>query len=626
MKSLWYVLYDIMTIAAPKQLKSSSVFCQVNGFFFAMGIEAADAAVFLIALHSTICIFWSNRAGGDSGLYPYRRGAYAFFALWPVLMASLAFVTGTSAYANTGHNCYLPTKPWWYRTALSWIPRYINLLLILLMYGSSYLYIRVLMNRYSRRNSKIPAGNPIRIVPPTPPLMAHNLIPPSPAGSITGSTPSPPPPVVTTNHTREDDTTTPTEHLKTRETFRQELDLLSPVTRIKKYWGWAGFGEASGAACTPDPSSAGVSPFGGMAPPVGATTAIKLVEEAAEETGQASVPPVFIEIPKSALVKKRQHDSVVNTPSSTKSSHHHAGVQDYFTGGSSANAAVGRAAHHHTIAASSQVHIRKVLQEGPLCPPGTADSDKSSPPLLALDQATFESGGIWRSRERLRRQLRYLFVYPAVYACIWIFPFVNDLSIFDPSSFSSSPQDDEPSRPPPRPYWLVLCSLVSLSTQGLADSLVFCAREKPWRHLRGGGFWHNLGLDVLRGWRSWTFTLRKDSGRTREEMFNDSRRARSRREEEEELELENEVSRGGCVAGAGRGGGGRHWWDVADFEEGGPSRRDHHRRQRGDSMTAMSQEEDEGEEEGAPCPSSGTRRLSLAEGLSRIIRRVSLVV
>lgn len=572
MKSLWFVLYDIISIAAHRQLKSSSAFCQANGFFFAMGIEAADAAVFLIALHSTVHIFWPNRAGGDSGLYPYRRGAYAFFALWPILMASLAFVTGNFAYVNTGQYCYLPMEPWWSRTALSWIPRYINLLLILLMYGSSYMYIRVMLRRYSRRNSEIPVGRPAGVVPPTPPLMSHDLIPLSPTGSMRSSSRTP----SMMKTLEERSPSRPREHLMMRKSFKGKLDMLYPGMRVRRHWGWAGFESAPSASHTPDPSSAGVSPCGGAAFP--GTTAIKPLVETAQ-VAEASIP---LQQPKLALLKRQL---LADTLSSTKSStagerisprlHHRLlakHVDDYFT--SMVYSGRGRA---HT---GSQVEIQRVLGEGPV---GVSGIDLEKPsPILALDQAAFESGGISRSRERLRRQLRYLFVYPAVYLCIWIFPFANDLSVFD-GSIQKRP-----------PYWLALCSLISLSIQGLADSFVFYAREKPWRHLRGG-FWESLGLDCVRNLK---FSLRKDSGRTREEMFNDSQRARSRREEE--LELENEL-RGSPEVRRPPTAGDKNWWD-ADFE--GP-----------DSRRATM-----GEEVGP----SGNRRRSSAEGLPRDVKRVSL--
>lgn len=572
MKSLWFVLYDIMSIAARRQLKSSSAFCQANGFFFAMGIEAADAAVFLIALHSTVYIFWPHRAGGNSGLYPYRRGAYAFFVLWPISMASLAFVSGTSAYVNTGQYCYLPMKPWWYRTALSWIPRYINLVLILLMYGSSYMYIRVMMRRYSRRDSEIPVGLRTRMTPPTPTLMFHELFPLSLAGSLRSSSRTP----STIRTQKEGSISRPTQQLKTCEPFRGTLDMLYPGTRMEGYQSWAGFESAHSPSHITGPSSAGVTPCGGTAFP--GRAAIEPFAEPAH-VGEASIS---VQQPKLALLDRQLPAEM---PSSTQSStaiersstkrHHRLlaeHVDDYFNG-----AAYSGRGREYT---GSQVDIQRVLREGPVCLSGM-ESEKSSS-ILALDQATFESGGISTSRERLRRQLRYLFVYPAVYLCIWVFPFANDLAIFDQS------MQKHPS------YWLILCSLISLSIQGLADSLVFFAREKPWRHLRGG-FWESLGLDFVKNLK---FSLRKDSGRTREEMFNDSQRARFRREEELELENETRDSPEGRRSPAA---GDKHWWD-ADFE--GPLSR------RSTMCTEAGQ--------------SGDRRGSSAKSLPRTMKTVSL--
>lgn len=576
MKSLWIVLYDLVSIATHWQVKSSSVFCQVNGFFFAIGIEAADAAMFLIALHSTVYIFWPNRAGGDSGLYPYRRAAYIFFAVWPIAMASMAFVTDTSPYVNTGQFCYLPTKPWWFRTALSWIPRYINLLLILLMYSSSYLYIRVMMRRYSRRNSEVPVGRPERIVPPTPSLMAHGLISQSPAGSTRSSSKTP---SMTKTH-KERSPTRPTEQFRIRDSFRGKMDKAGWGTRTSGTWTWAGFDAASAALQTFGPSSEGISPRSGAVIPDTAT----IPEQFVEDNTEVHEAPVAAELPKLAQLKRKLP---VHTPSSIKSSKargrnsprfYHRPLanpsvsEDYFTDLACLDRSETRT--------SSQVDIKRVLREGPA---RISDSDfEMDSPIIALDQTAFESGGISRSREKTRRQLRYLFIYPVVYACVWIFPFVNDLSIFDQSL----------EKHPPRS--LALCSLMSLSMQGLADSFVFCAREKPWRHLRGG-FWVSFGLDFFKDWK---FTFRKDSGRTREEMFNDSQRARSRREEELEMEMDIHRSPGGRRPPTF---GGKNWWD-AEFEESN---------QRRDTVS----------EETGP---SSQRRESTTETMSKVVKGVSL--
>lgn len=531
MKSLWFLLYEIVSIAPRRLLKSSSTFCQVDGFFFATSIEASDAALFLLVLHSTVYIFWPNRTGGDSGLYPYRRGAYAFFALWPILMASLAFVTGTSAYVNTGQYCYLPTKPWWYRTALSWIPRYINLTLILLMYGSSYMYIRVMMNRYGRRNSEVPVGHTDMTAPLTPSSTTHGLI----SSTSTGSGPSYSRTTSTAKVYKERAPSRTAKHLKARARFRLMLDRLNPRTHSRDYRAWTGF--ESGDLQRPDPLSAPISPCGG--------TLFADPADIGPLPATAGVTQASVGLPKLAFLERKlpmdttEPSDSLTAPELVRYNRYQRVQANHADAG---NGVTGAAqVGHHQAHRCSQVHIQSILQEGPrrLSEAGS----RLSLPIVALDQATFESGGITRSRQRLRRQLRSLFVYPAVYTCIWLFPFVNDLAIFNRSVQKHAPP------------WLALCSLVSLSIQGLANSVLFCAREKPWRQLRGG-FWESLGLDFLKGW---SCSLRKDSGRTREEMFNDGQQARSRRDEE--LELEQEILRGPEVRRPVRAGS-KNWWDA----------------------------------------------------------------
>jgi G protein-coupled receptor GPR1 len=57
-------------------------------------------------------------------------------------MASLAFVNPEAPYVSQGTFCYLPVRPYWYRLALSWIPRYVILIAIATMSLSIYLYVR----------------------------------------------------------------------------------------------------------------------------------------------------------------------------------------------------------------------------------------------------------------------------------------------------------------------------------------------------------------------------------------------------------------------------------------------------------------------------------------------------
>lgn len=560
MKSLWLLVYYIISTHNPHGLKSSGAFCQASGFLLSVGIEAADAAVFLIALHSSVYIFWANRAGGETGLYPYRRTAYSFYVLWPISMASLAFVKGAPVYVNTGQSCYLPMAPWWYRISLTWAPRYAILLIIVIMYGSSYTYVRIMMRRYSRRSSEIPMARPNRLVPSLPPLLSHGLLPTPPGSSFCSSSRIPSGSLNPTEFPQ-----FPPEHqLNVKSSFNQRFGVRRSNTQMKGDWSWPGFNAGpslnSGPVSTP-----AISPMGIMIPGIGAAEPIWETDEVStphrppktalyRHRPATDSPPSSIQTPN--IVRDRAFPDLYRRPTtindlsalvrSADDCWDSQLVLDPLTGATLGNSS-------RLVATQSQVHIGTMLWEGPLratAAGGSAHSSSSSSSVvMALDQATFESGGISRSRDRMRRQLRLLFVYPAVYACVWVFPFASDLY-----RFRSEGSDGQSGN---GPFWLGIVSLISLCAQGLCDTVVFLSRERPWRHMRGG-FRESFDLEFVRQWRRFTAT-REDGGRTREEMFNDSTRARSRRVEELEREHEYRGSPSGRMPPTA---GAMNWFDV----------------------------------------------------------------
>lgn len=600
-KSLWSVIYGIVSIYGHWQPDSAGSLCQICGFFYAMGMEAADSAVFLIALHSAVSIFWPNRAGGENGIYPFRRWAYGFFGLWPILMASLAFVRKTPAYVNTGQSCYLPTTPWWSRSTLSWIPRYVVLLIILIMYAASYAYVRIIMRQYSQRSSEMPLGRPGGLVPITPPIHYHGLLPADPdppeasvkQSSIRTRYSSVRPSltrVLSGGRVRQ--SISPSlqaeEPLRHWESVKLKFDRLHPGTRMKGTWAWAGFESQTSLQEPESVMSPAVSPLGSQAQgntvPTPMPTALE--QESAREVvrnlddsdtplrhhkldffTRSKVPTIYpVGKPQcsSSTTPKRGRSApsfyrraiankatdktekdIYNDCSSLSLAHI---AQQTEKDGPTASTALVPSSR---LSASSQVHIVAMLRQGPLrlaALDSIHSSGNESPVVVALDRAIFESGGIRRSRDRIRRQLKLLFIYPAVYACVWIFPFASDVTKF------KAPVNQQHG-----PLWMLVLSLVSLSVQGLCDTIVFCSRERPWEHMRGG-FWKSFALDFLKGWK---FTGRKDSGRTREEMFNEGARARNRRDEERDRETEFGKSPGGRMPATG---GAVDWWDV---EEGG---------------------------------------------------------
>ena len=105
-------------------------------------IYITDFMILLIALHTVMTVFKPQSVSDDSGLYPYRYTAYASFVAFPTIMACLPFIHGKSAYTPTTTTCAQPIRPFWYRLALGWVPRYLILIFILGVYAAVYLYVR----------------------------------------------------------------------------------------------------------------------------------------------------------------------------------------------------------------------------------------------------------------------------------------------------------------------------------------------------------------------------------------------------------------------------------------------------------------------------------------------------
>ena len=131
------------------QLYSNTKLCQAAGFFTAFAIEGADIAILAFAVHTYLLIFYPELTvkvrnavvpRSEGGLYRYRFYVYAFAFFFPVLMSLLAFIhpTGYLPYVCW---CYLPQRPVWYRFVLSWVPRYVILVLIIAIYVYIYFHV-----------------------------------------------------------------------------------------------------------------------------------------------------------------------------------------------------------------------------------------------------------------------------------------------------------------------------------------------------------------------------------------------------------------------------------------------------------------------------------------------------
>jgi G protein-coupled receptor GPR1 len=171
----------------------------------------ADFAILMIAIHSALCVFNPGSRIGENGLYPYRYIAYALWVIFPILMASLAFINTYDAYVASPSSCYLPIRPYWYRLGLSWIPRYTILIAITGIYLAMNLHVRYIFKSFKSnlgvtyeeprltldiladpelgyrrspprdiRDMAMVVDQQIRPPPRMPRLSCHGLIPPTP--------------------------------------------------------------------------------------------------------------------------------------------------------------------------------------------------------------------------------------------------------------------------------------------------------------------------------------------------------------------------------------------------------------------------------------------------------------
>ncbi|KAJ9613386.1 G protein-coupled receptor gpr1 [Cladophialophora chaetospira] len=156
MKAIWYFIFPIVVFARGS-VASASKFCQASGFLLSFAIEASDMAILIIALHCTLCILRPQNAVGEGGLHRYRNWIYPFWLVPPLIAASLAFVNNQEAYVTAGTFCYLPKRPFWYRLALSWVPRYVIICVILTMYLSIYIYVHIKFRGFDNLGATDPA-------------------------------------------------------------------------------------------------------------------------------------------------------------------------------------------------------------------------------------------------------------------------------------------------------------------------------------------------------------------------------------------------------------------------------------------------------------------------------------
>lgn len=411
-KAVWYFIFAVVAIAKGPVV-SDSGFCNASGFFLLFGVEAADFAILIIALHTMLSIFKPTSKAGEGGLYPYRAWIYPLWLGPPLLAASLAFINGNKdAYVTSGTYCYLPKRPFWYRLALSWIPRYLIISTIFTMYASIYIYVHIKFRGFSvwtggdssqhsapiSRQSigPVPAAIDSVIATEPPPLPAPEEMPRSP----------PRRPAAFRLHSYSSMLGSPKPPAPTRDA---PWDALSFITTRP----------------LEDSSNA---PQAGIASEDFAT------EGASTGSEETRVPPRNTSV---------SHSQGTNAGEENRKASEALTMQTNYTGETAATQT-------------------------------TFDTTFSTMPEPERDGTTDH---LRQTRLAIRRQLRFLFIYPLIYILMWSFPFAAHALNYD-DYYVHHPI-----------FWLSVVQTCSLALQAGVDSVVFSLREKPWRHIDDRSKW-----------------------------------------------------------------------------------------------------------------------------------------
>lgn len=452
----------------------------------------------MIAVHTALYIFNPKSSAGEGGLYPYRKLAYAIWISFPILTASLAFVNDNEAYVAQRTFCYLPVRPFWYRLALSWIPRYVIFLTIVIVYVSIYFYVRLKFRGFENGHSQGSVDSTQRTRRRT---TIRRSAPP-PALALNGFVTEPRRPSAAF----------------VAEGRKQSVSTLNSLANMRNHahqFMWtAVFHSHNRSNSASPPSEVSTDSYAGASTPQRGPEIMSPVLLLPQQVLNSTSPPQFRNIWRESIVQRFSLDS----------------NGSFYT--------------------SPAVYPNPTHQQNHSDPGNLFDMHlvDSRGPNLAVSEMI-------RTREKICRQLRFLFIYPLIYLAMWIIPFVSHILQFN---------DDLAVNPP---FALSTITAVCVCVQGALDCWLFSTREKPWKHIpgTGGTFFGSL--------KFWVIFRAKEKegqgqghgpGKTGNEMAREARQAYKRRDEE--LAQRRSEAQAGNVMVGERGRGDRTWWDVAGVD------------------------------------------------------------
>ncbi|GAB1726587.1 hypothetical protein NU195Hw_g2512t1 [Hortaea werneckii] len=362
---------------------------------------------------------------GHDGLYRIRRWVIAAWLILPNLSAALAFVKGRWAYESGGAFCSLPLRPYWYRLALSWIPRYLIWIFVMGVAIRIYKHVgkefKVFGQERDRSSSfSIPGESTIdRMADPTTNAMSSNR-------RKSGAVEHPDLEKQALEEEAEEENVAPdgisVRAIKSPALPRQSLtESTKSIPRT-----------SSPSTSAPDWKAT----FGFPVEPLTGPQSIQSTSTSRRGSRQIASGVQAEDFAPPASFDANRHRGSITTLGSLKSS------------------------------------ASQTIDESSILPPiiETKRSSASTGVSTAQDLA---NAAVALRRRAIQRQLRLLFIYPCVYMMLWAIPFVvHSMNYSD--RFAQHPVTG-----------LVAVNTFCQCFMGFADVVVFSWREKPWRHIPG---------------------------------------------------------------------------------------------------------------------------------------------
>ncbi|KAK5110690.1 hypothetical protein LTR85_000751 [Meristemomyces frigidus] len=424
-KSLWFVIFAAVTFSQGP-VSTHSTFCQASGYLLQMGTEMCDVAIFFMSLHMLLQIFPPrNSFLGSDGLYRIRYGVMAGWILIPNLSASLAFLNHGStgpAFQAAGAFCTLPIRPFWYRLALSWVPRYLNWIFVMGVAIRIYSHVGKEFQVFGHERDDsdsmaMPGESSIdRVAAQS--LMARRKSMAA-AGNID---------VEKQASLASDESVAPDDVVVHRTRSSGLLKQSTPDSAT-----------SSRQPSAPDWSCT----FGFSTEPLTGPRSAKSPPTSRRGSRQIGVGMAAEDFAPPPNIDPNRHRGSITTLNSVRSSN----APSTFEGAGGA---------------PPLASIREDKRAS-----GSRASTKLSGPHDTAAQLS-------RNRRRaIQRQLRLLFIYPIVYMILWTIPF----------AYHSMSYSDHYAQHPI--FVLSAVNTFCQCFLGFADVSVFCWREKPWRHIPG---------------------------------------------------------------------------------------------------------------------------------------------